>query len=106
MFLYPCLFKTTFQAILNEYGEKVFGIITGLQRVQKIDTSKSKIHSENFIKLILSQADDVRVILILIAKKLYELRSIHEFAETEQIRISEEISSLYAPIAHRLGLYA
>ncbi|OQA99360.1 MAG: GTP pyrophosphokinase [Bacteroidetes bacterium ADurb.Bin217] len=108
LFLYPLYIQNNISEsnILNDYGEKVFGIITGLQRVQKIDTSKSKIHSENFIKLILSQADDVRVILILIAKKLYELRSIHEFAETEQIRISEEISSLYAPIAHRLGLYA
>lgn len=94
------------QTIVNDFGEKVFAIITGLQRVEKIDTSKSKIHSENFIKLILSQADDVRVILILIAKKLQELRNIQAFSQDFQIRISEEISVLYAPIAHRLGLYA
>lgn len=108
IFLYPLYIQNNISEpyILNEYGEKVFGILTGLQRVEKIDTSKSKIHSENFIKLILSQADDVRVILILIAKKLYELRSIQKFDKGDQIRISEEISSLYAPIAHRLGLYA
>jgi GTP pyrophosphokinase len=94
------------QTIIEVFGEKVFGIITGLLRVEKIDTSKSKIHSENFIKLILSQADDVRVILILIAKKLFLLRNIQLYSEEQQIHLSEEIASLYAPISHRLGLYA
>lgn len=98
--------KISEQTIIQEFGEKVFGIISGLIRVEKIDTSKSKIHSENFIKLILSQADDVRVILVLIAKKLYELRTIQMVDDDMQIKIAEEISVLYAPISHRLGLYA
>ncbi|HOS85248.1 MAG TPA: hypothetical protein PK199_10060, partial [Bacteroidales bacterium] len=53
IFLYPLYIQNNISEpyILNEYGEKVFGILTGLQRVEKIDTSKSKIHSENFIKL-------------------------------------------------------
>ena len=97
--------KISESIIISEYGQKVFGIIHGLARVQKIDTSKSKFHSENFIKLILTQADDVRVILILLTEKLYELRHIEDFENKKQLILCEELSSLYAPIAHRLGLY-
>ena len=92
--------------IVKEFGEKVFAIISGLLRVEKIDTSKSKLQSENFIKLILSQADDVRVILILIAKKLQDLQNIKNLLPESQNKLCEELSVLYAPISHRLGLYS
>lgn len=92
---------------LNEnFGEAVRTIVEGLVRVRKIDTSKSKFHSENFIKLLLSQADDIRIILLLLAQKLHELRSITSYNATLQTHLCEELSTLYAPIAHRLGLYA
>src|SRR5690606_35039741 len=87
------------------YGQKVYDIIHGFVRVQKIDTSKSKFHSENFIRLILTQAHDVRVILILLAEKLYELRHIEQHTPLEKDNLCDEIASLYAPLAHRLGLY-
>ncbi|MDA3883458.1 MAG: TGS domain-containing protein [Bacteroidales bacterium] len=107
IFLLPLYKKKilTKEHIIADYGEKVFGIVNGVSRVETIDTTKSKFHSENFIKLILTQADDVRVILILLTKKLYALKNIEHLSSSEQIRLCEELSSLYAPISHRLGLY-
>ena len=97
--------KIADDALMQEYGQKVYDIIHGFVRVQKIDTSKSKFHSENFIRLILTQAHDVRVILILLAEKLYELRHIEQHTPLEKDNLCDEIASLYAPLAHRLGLY-
>lgn len=97
--------KIADDTLIQEYGQKVYDIIHGFVRVQKIDTSKSKFHSENFIRLILTQAHDVRVILILLAEKLYELRHIEQHTPLEKDNLCDEIASLYAPLAHRLGLY-
>ncbi|MDR0941111.1 MAG: RelA/SpoT family protein [Bacteroidales bacterium] len=98
--------RITTKYLSENYGEAVRIIVEGLACVRKIDTSKSKFHSENFIKLLLSQADDIRIILLLLAQKLHELRSIKNYDHAAQIRLCEELSTLYAPIAHRLGLYA
>ncbi|MCQ2959485.1 MAG: RelA/SpoT family protein [Bacteroidales bacterium] len=107
IFLKPCFEKNAIsqKELVSEYGEKVFDIITGLQRVEKIDTRRSKLQSENFIKLILSQADDVRVVLVLISAKLNQLRNIKALNDSDQLALCEELDSLYAPLAHRLGLY-
>ena len=107
IFLLPVFEKKEIseESITQHYGTKVHGIITGIAKVKKIDTSKSKFHSENFIKLILTQADDVRVILILLAEKLYALKHIELLDSAKRVVLCEELSSLYAPIAHRLGLY-
>ncbi|MBO4776931.1 MAG: bifunctional (p)ppGpp synthetase/guanosine-3',5'-bis(diphosphate) 3'-pyrophosphohydrolase, partial [Bacteroidales bacterium] len=107
IFLKPCheKGKITNAEISSAYGEKVLGIIVGLEKVEKINTTRSKLQSENFIKLILSQADDVRVVLILLSSKLNKLRNIKNLSEEEQKNLAEELESLYAPLAHRLGLY-
>ena len=107
IFLKPCHEKgaITNAEISSAYGEKVLGIIVGLEKVEKINTTRSKLQSENFIKLILSQADDVRVVLILLSSKLNKLRNIKNLSEEEQKNLAEELESLYAPLAHRLGLY-
>ncbi len=91
--------------ISKEYGEKVAGIVTGLHKIRKIDTTKSSLHSENLIKLILTQADDVRVVLILLCFKMYDLQIITEISDKKRLELCAEFSSLYAPLAHRLGLY-
>ena len=64
IFLKPCLDNKVIdeKTISREFGDKVLGIVRGLQTVAKINTSRSRMQSENFIKLILSQADDVRVV--------------------------------------------
>ncbi|MBR3980070.1 MAG: bifunctional (p)ppGpp synthetase/guanosine-3',5'-bis(diphosphate) 3'-pyrophosphohydrolase [Bacteroidales bacterium] len=107
IFLKPCFDKEklTEKEISKDFGEKVLGIVLGLRTVEKIDTRRSRLQSENFIKLILSQADDVRVILILMSSKLNQLRNIQNLPEAEQLQLCEELDTLYAPMAHRLGLY-
>lgn len=107
IFLKPCYVNKHIseKEIKSEYGDKVFGIIRGLITVEKIDTSRSNVQSENFIKLILSQADDVRVVLILISEKLYALRNIQSLPDEKKTSLCKELDSLYAPLAHRLGLY-
>jgi len=108
IFLKPVLEQNFISSdfITLNFGEKVLGILNGLNKVSTIDTTKSKLHSENFIKLILSQADDVRVILILLTEKMYTLFTIENLSQDKQILFCEELSALYAPLAHRLGLYS
>ena len=107
VFLRPCFEQQYISEkdIRQNYGDKVFGITAGLVKVSKIDTSRSKLHSENFIRLILTQADDVRVVLTMIGHKLYLAHHIHDMDESSRLALCEELDSLYAPLAHRLGLY-
>lgn len=92
--------------IAVEYGSKVATIIQGIKKIQKIDTSKVSLHSENFIRLMLTQVDDVRVILISLALKLREVRNINDLPVENREMLCKELESLYAPLAHRLGMYA
>jgi GTP diphosphokinase / guanosine-3',5'-bis(diphosphate) 3'-diphosphatase len=92
--------------IVKQYGNKVAAIVESLVRIKKIDTSKVSFHSENFIRLMLTQVDDVRSVLILIAIKLYEVRGIKHLSEHDRDFLCKELYSLYAPLAHRLGLYS
>lgn len=107
LLLYPLYASKILQQsdIIPTYGQKAYSIVESVAKILTIDTSKSNLQSENFIKLILSQIEDIRVILILIALKLYKLRTIDTQNPIEQKFIAEELSSLYAPISHRLGLY-
>ncbi|MEN8120296.1 MAG: HD domain-containing protein [Bacteroidota bacterium] len=107
-FLFYCLDSKLIK--LNEiedvFGREVADIISGLVKIPIIQPDKLSIQSENFIKLLLTISKDVRSILIKLAEMLYLLRQLNNEPKLEQIRISSEISALYAPIAHRLGLYA
>lgn len=96
----------TLNNIEEEYGSKTRTIVDGIIKVRKIDTTTSKLHSENFIKLLLVQANDVRVVLLLLVEKMFLSRYIKELSEDDRIRLCNEFTSLYAPLAHRLGLYA
>ena len=94
------------EEIIKQYGAKVAAIVESLDRIKKIDTSKVSFHSENFIRLMLTQVDDVRSVLILLAIKLYEVRGIKELNEKDREFLCKELYSLHAPLAHRLGLYS
>jgi len=87
------------------FHPKVAQIVEGIHRLGRIDKSNLAFNQENFIKLILTQADDVRAILIDLAEKMYYTREIKNASAEDQTEICKEISNLYAPIAHRLGLY-
>lgn len=88
------------------FSPKIDTIIGGLRKVQATDTSNTRLVSDNIIKLFLAQADDVRVILISLAIKLHALRTIASLPQEQQEHLCRELRVLYAPLAHRLGLYA
>ena len=90
----------------KEFGEDVAGIIRGLNRIQELYEKTPTVESENFRSLLLSFAEDMRVILIMIADRVNVMRQIKYTENKEaQHRVSEEAAYLYAPLAHKLGLY-
>ena len=92
--------------IQEQFGESVGIIIHGLVRIQELYKKNPVIESENFRNLLLSFAEDMRVILIMIADRVNLLRQIRDTENEEAKRqVSEEASYLYAPLAHKLGLY-
>ncbi|MBW9201505.1 bifunctional (p)ppGpp synthetase/guanosine-3',5'-bis(diphosphate) 3'-pyrophosphohydrolase [Bacteroidales bacterium SW292] len=96
----------TAEDVGREFGEDVAGIIRGLIRVQELYTKSPSIESENFRKLLLSFAEDMRVILIMIADRVNIMRQIKDAADDEaRRRVANEAAYLYAPLAHKLGLY-
>ncbi len=98
--------KINIRDITKTYGSDVSGIIHGLIRTQELYSKSAAIETENFRKLLLSFAEDVRVILIMIADRLFLMRSAKNISdESYRLRLSAESSYLYAPLAHRLGLY-
>ncbi|GHT62733.1 GTP pyrophosphokinase [Bacteroidia bacterium] len=95
----------TVEYIRNTFGRDVGDIIHGLIRIRELYAKNAAIETENFHKLLLSFAEDVRVILIMIADRLYLMRTAKSLSEEHLLQLSAEASYLYAPISHRLGLY-
>ncbi len=88
------------------YQQNIKQMIEDGLKVRRMQTSKVGIHAENFIKLILTISADIRVILVELAWKVHHMRSFDKVAESKKTKILSESKLLYAPIAHRLGLYA
>ena len=96
----------TLDTIREEYGEDVAGIIRGLAKVNELYAKSPAIESENFRNLLLSFAEDMRVILIIIADRVNLMRQIKDSPNEEaRLKVSNEAAYLYAPLAHKLGLY-
>ncbi len=92
--------------VKKQFGESVARILHGLQRIQQLYQKNPVIESENFRNLLLSFAEDMRVILIMIADRVNLMRQIRDTEEkAAQREVSEEAAYLYAPLAHKLGLY-
>lgn len=91
--------------IEKEFGKKVVEILDGFSRVTGIDSMQSSYQAENFRKLLLSLADDVRVILIKLVERLEYMRNLDNASEKERLPLASETYFLYAPLAHRLGFY-
>lgn len=89
----------------KEFSPKIIFILEGLCKITGIDTQKSTDHGENLRSLLITLATDIRVILVKLADRLYYMRNLDQVDQTEQIRISSEVLYIYAPLAHRLGLY-
>ena len=96
----------TLTDIQNIYGEDVKSIISGLVKIQELYAKKPTIESENFRNLLLSFAEDMRVILIMIADRVNLMRQIKDNPNTDaRLQVANEAAYLYAPLAHKLGLY-
>ncbi|MEL7587408.1 MAG: RelA/SpoT family protein [Prolixibacteraceae bacterium] len=94
-----------FREIEMSFGSVVARILEGMAKINALDTETVGVHSENFRKLMLALAGDVRVILVKIAEQLYLMRRLDDRDPGLRRKIAVETSYLYAPLAHRLGLY-
>lgn len=106
--LHTCVMSgyCTIQLVEKEFGNDVAAIIRGLNRIEELYSKSPTIESENFRSLLLSFAEDMRVVLIMIASRVDIMRKI-KYTDNEEARqkVSEEAAYLYAPLAHKLGLY-
>lgn len=93
------------EEVIATFGPKVWQILKGLKDISHIYATQKIINSENFRKLLLSFAEDIRVQLIFLAEKLYALRQAAGKPEEEQRHLAMETGYIYIPFAHRLGLY-
>ncbi|MEI6019947.1 MAG: bifunctional (p)ppGpp synthetase/guanosine-3',5'-bis(diphosphate) 3'-pyrophosphohydrolase [Bacteroidota bacterium] len=86
------------------FGEKVAQIIDGLTKISGVIDNTSSIQAENFRKVLLTMSEDIRVILIKLADRLHNMRTLDHMKRDKQMKIASETLYLYAPLAHRLGL--
>ena len=98
--------RITIEQVEEQYGPQVARILHGLNRIQQLYQKNPVVESENFRNLLLSFAEDMRVILIMIADRVNLMRQIRDTQNTEaKMEVSQEAAYLYAPLAHKLGLY-
>lgn len=96
----------TVEDIASLFGSKVASIVDGLTKISGVMGSDTSQQAESFRKMILTLADDVRVILIKIADRLHNMRTLASMPEHKQVKIASETLYIYAPLAHRMGLHA
>jgi guanosine-3',5'-bis(diphosphate) 3'-pyrophosphohydrolase len=96
----------TLDDISGMFGEKVAKIIDGLTKISGVFDHTSSLQAENFRKMLLTLSDDVRVILIKLADRLHNMRTLESMPRDKQLKIASETLYLYGPLAHRLGLNA
>jgi len=97
--------ETTREEIDKLFGSQIGRLVEGLTKIQKLDlVSKKAAQAENLRKLLLAIADDVRVLLIKLADRLHNMRTLHHMAEAKRARIAEETLDIYAPLAGRMGM--
>ena len=95
----------TLDDISAQFGEKVSHIIDGLTKLDKVENAES-MQAENFKKIISSLSYDIRVVLIKLADRLHNMRTLSSMPPHKQLKIASETSYIYAPLAYRLGLHA
>ncbi len=96
---------TTVDEVKNLFGEQVASLVDGLTKLALIEQkSGSSKQAENFRKLLLAMSDDIRVLLIKLADRLHNMRTLHFCPEDKRLRISRETLDIYAPLAERIGM--
>src|ERR1700726_1769405 len=97
--------SVTIVDIRKEFGEQVAHIVEGVTKISKIDfATREEAQAENLRKMMLAMVDDIRVVLIKLADRLHNMRTLEHLQPDRQRKIAEETLEIYAPIAHRLGM--
>ena len=95
----------TLQDVQREFGAEIAKIVDGLTKISSVMDSNTSQQAENFKKILLTLTDDPRVILIKLADRLHNMRTMDSMKREKQLKISSETVYVYAPLAHRMGLY-
>ncbi len=96
----------TIEDIERLFGSTIAGIIAGLTKISNVLDKDASLQVENFRRMLMSMSQDLRVILIKLADRLHNMRTLDSMPEYKQVKIASETIYLYAPLAHRLGLYS
>ncbi|HWR34968.1 MAG TPA: bifunctional (p)ppGpp synthetase/guanosine-3',5'-bis(diphosphate) 3'-pyrophosphohydrolase [Clostridia bacterium] len=95
----------TIEEINKKFGEQVAHIVEGVTKISKIDfASREEAQAENVRKMMLAMVDDIRVVLIKLADRLHNMRTLEHLSTERQYKIAKETLEIYAPLAHRLGM--
>jgi guanosine-3',5'-bis(diphosphate) 3'-pyrophosphohydrolase len=95
----------TIEKVRELFGEQVAHVVEGVTKLSALQFSSSEERqAESFRKMLLAMVDDIRVILVKLADRLHNMRTLHHLPEDRRIRIAQETRDIYAPIAHRLGM--
>ncbi len=95
----------TTEEIQAHFGEQVAHIVEGVTKISKIDfASREEAQAENVRKMMLAMVDDIRVVLIKLADRLHNMRTLQHLSPERQVKIAKETLEIYAPLAHRLGM--
>src|SRR5262252_7826377 len=95
----------TVDDIRNEFGEQIAHIVEGVTKISKIEfASREEAQAESVRKMVLAMVDDIRVVMIKLADRLHNMRTLEHLAPDRQVKIARETQEIYAPIAHRLGM--
>ena len=96
---------TTIDSVRELFGPEIAQVVEGVTKISTIPFSSSEERqAENFRKMLLAMVDDVRVILVKLADRLHNMRTLEHLKESQRIKIAQETLDIYAPIAHRLGM--
>src|SRR3954464_10966670 len=96
----------TLEDVEREFGNEIARIVDGLTKISNVIDVNASQQAENFKKILLTLTDDPRVILIKLAYRLHNMRTLDSMKREKQLKISSETVYVYAPLAHRMGLYA
>jgi len=95
----------TLEDVEREFGSEIARIVDGLTKISNVIDVNASQQAENFKKILLTLTDDPRVILIKLADRLHNMRTLDSMKREKQLKISSETVYIYAPLAHRMGLY-
>lgn len=102
----PVMHKSiSVEEVSTIFGKDIANIVSGLMKINALEMNESAMASDNYIKLLITLAEDMRVILIKIASRLHRIRNAEKYSEQHRLQLAVEVSFLYTPLAHKLGLY-